>query len=379
MNSSASTLPVTFSVYAALGRYNSALLLSVFVLYVAGLCLNLVLVLVICVESRLHRPMYVLLVNLSLSGVMGSSSVCPNIIKHLLSKRQETSVSGCLTQVFFTNVYAGCVFCILALMAYDRYVSICKPLLYHSIMTPAKVKLMLVTVYTILSVTSAVQVYLTSRLRLCTHSVDKLLCDSLVISNLSCKKTTVISVYGLCCAVCVIIFPCFLVILSHVTENYDLEEAGPSPDQSLQRGLDCRCLRSCVIPVLSALIQNPELEPNMQFESAETLLNSEVHMLLEHRKQQNESAEDEQELSEVFMKTLNYTARFSRFKNRETITAKKLHKFELASLANLCPEAAEEAKALIPSLEGRFEDEELQQILDDIQTKRSFQFCLNKL
>jgi len=58
-----------------------------------------------------------------------------------------------------------------------------------------------------------------------------------------------------------------------------------------------------------------------EFENAETLLNSEVHMLLEHRKQQNESAEDEQELSEVFMKTLNYTARFSRFKNRETITA----------------------------------------------------------
>uniref|UniRef100_A0A2R8MVV1 RNA polymerase Rpb4/RPC9 core domain-containing protein n=1 Tax=Callithrix jacchus TaxID=9483 RepID=A0A2R8MVV1_CALJA len=85
-----------------------------------------------------------------------------------------------------------------------------------------------------------------------------------------------------------------------------------------------------------------------EFETAETLLNSEVHMLLEHRKQQNESAEDEQELSEVFMKTLNYAARFSRFKNRPL-------------------------PALIPSLEGRFEDEELQQILDDIQTKRSFQ------
>lgn len=53
---------------------------------------------------------------------------------------------------------------------------------------------------------------------------------------------------------------------------------------------------------------------------------------------------------------------------------KKLHKFELACLANLCPETAEESKALIPSLEGRFEDEELQQILDDIQTKRSFQY-----
>lgn len=60
---------------------------------------------------------------------------------------------------------------------------------------------------------------------------------------------------------------------------------------------------------------------HVEFETAETLLNSEVHMLLEHRKQQNESAEDEQELSEVFMKTLNYTARFSRFKNRETIAS----------------------------------------------------------
>ena len=65
-------------------------------------------------------------------------------------------------------------------------------------------------------------------------------------------------------------------------------------------------------------------------------------MLLEHRKQQNEQAEDEQELSEVFMKTLNYTQRFAKFRNRETIASirsllmsKKLHKFELAALANL--------------------------------------------
>lgn len=70
-----------------------------------------------------------------------------------------------------------------------------------------------------------------------------------------------------------------------------------------------------------------------------------------------------------------------RFKNRETISAvrnmlqqKKLHKFELAQLANLCPENPEEAKALIPSLEGRFEDEDLRQVLDDMQTQKSFQF-----
>lgn len=124
-----------------------------------------------------------------------------------------------------------------------------------------------------------------------------------------------------------------------------------------------------------------ELQFPKEFESAETLLISEVTMLLEHRKQQNENAEEEQELSEVFMKTLNYCQRFSRYKNRETIAAvrslltqKKLHKYELAQLANLCPETPEEAKALIPSLEGRFQDEELRHILDDIQTQRSLQY-----
>lgn len=59
----------------------------------------------------------------------------------------------------------------------------------------------------------------------------------------------------------------------------------------------------------------------LEFENAETLLISEVDMLLEHRKAQNESAEEEQEFSEVFMKTLTYTNMFKKFKNKETIAA----------------------------------------------------------
>ncbi|CAF0706130.1 unnamed protein product [Brachionus calyciflorus] len=118
-----------------------------------------------------------------------------------------------------------------------------------------------------------------------------------------------------------------------------------------------------------------------EFENSETLLISEVHMLMENRRAQNESSEEEKELPPVFLKTLEYCERFSRFKNKETIIAVRnmlvqktnFHKFEIASLANLCPENSEEAKALIPSLENKIENEDLQKILDDIQTKRSFQ------
>lgn len=58
-----------------------------------------------------------------------------------------------------------------------------------------------------------------------------------------------------------------------------------------------------------------------EFENAETLLISEVHMLLDHRKKQNESAEEEQEFCDVFNKTYTYTDFFRKFRNKETIAA----------------------------------------------------------
>ncbi|XP_071778884.1 olfactory receptor 1500-like [Centroberyx gerrardi] len=216
MNNSVSTVTVIFTVYGPPGPYNLAFFIFIFVLYMSILCINLFLVLVICIESSLHRPMYILLVNLAISGVIGSSSVCPPIMKYLLMEKQESSLEGCLTQVFFSNVYGCWVYCILALMAYDRYVSICKPLQYHSIMTPTKVKLLLAVVYLIPCSFSAFQVYMISRIQLCKHTINKLLCDSSAVVNLSCVKSTFLSVYGLLLATCLIILPFLLVVLSYV-------------------------------------------------------------------------------------------------------------------------------------------------------------------
>lgn len=214
MNSS--SISITFTIYNALGVFRLVLLVGLLLLYVSCLCMNLLLVLVICLHSRLHRPMYVLLVNLSLSGVMGSSSVCPQTIRQLTRGGGDMSLRGCLTQTFFTNIYSGCMFCILGLMAYDRYVSVCRPLLYHAIMRPAKLRLMLALLYLSLGVFSAVQVNLVSALTLCRHSVDGVLCSSLVIASLSCTRSPLISVYTLCCSVLVIAVPFVLVILSYV-------------------------------------------------------------------------------------------------------------------------------------------------------------------
>ncbi|XP_064384228.1 DNA-directed RNA polymerase II subunit Rpb4-like [Halichondria panicea] len=124
-----------------------------------------------------------------------------------------------------------------------------------------------------------------------------------------------------------------------------------------------------------------ELKFGKDFESADALLVSEVKMLLEHRKVQYETQEEDTDQSQVFLKTLEYTQRFSKYNSKETIKAvretlqkQKLHKFEIAALANLCPATAEEARTLLPSLEGRFDELELGEILSDIKTHISYQY-----
>jgi len=126
-----------------------------------------------------------------------------------------------------------------------------------------------------------------------------------------------------------------------------------------------------------------ELKFTKEFQNERTLLHAEVARLLEDRKKQNDAAEDngegnEVELGDVFLKTLSYCQRFGRYKSQESVKAvreifkaKNFHNYEIAQLCNLCPETFEEAISLIPSLDGRFEDDELQEILDDIASKKN--------
>jgi len=122
-----------------------------------------------------------------------------------------------------------------------------------------------------------------------------------------------------------------------------------------------------------------ELKLGTDFAVAQCLLNSEVAILLETSQQAHEADESEAELSQVFIKTLGYVKTFSRYKNktavkevRSLLTKRNLEEFEIASLANLCPESAEEAKSLIPTLGSKFTDDDLEMVLSDLRNYSSF-------
>ncbi|XP_040083553.1 olfactory receptor 4F4-like, partial [Oryx dammah] len=106
-----------------------------FVFYVGIVFGNLLIVITVASDSHLHSPMYFLLANLSLIDLCLSSVTAPKMIADFFSKYKVISFKGCFAQIFLLHFFGGSELVILIAMAFDRYVAICKPLRYTTIMS----------------------------------------------------------------------------------------------------------------------------------------------------------------------------------------------------------------------------------------------------
>ncbi|XP_044917621.1 olfactory receptor 8S1-like [Felis catus] len=103
------------------------LFLGIYLLTLVG---NLVMILVIRVDPRLHTPMYFFLGHLSFLDLSFSSVTVPKMLQNFLTQNKSISMWGCITQSFFFTLSGGTEACLLSAMAYDRYAAICHPLVY---------------------------------------------------------------------------------------------------------------------------------------------------------------------------------------------------------------------------------------------------------
>lgn len=211
-------LDLVFSSYESLGPCKYVLTIFIFLVYSVATLANIFIMLVIYLESSLHKPMYIFLFNLICSGLLGSSAVWPKVLSNLLTDWHTSSYEGCLLQVYLLSIYAACTYSTLTVMAYDRYVSICKPLQYHIIMNPSKIRMWLMLSNLVPVFSIAGQIYLTSRIPLCSRTLNKLFCDNLSIINISCGVGSLgilSNVYGLLIIVCLSVLPTFLILRSY--------------------------------------------------------------------------------------------------------------------------------------------------------------------
>uniref|UniRef100_W5NLP6 Olfactory receptor n=2 Tax=Lepisosteus oculatus TaxID=7918 RepID=W5NLP6_LEPOC len=158
--------------------------------------LNLTLIATVLLEKSLHEPMYIFICNLSVNALYGTAGLYPKLLVDFLSDTHMISYTACIIQIFVIYSYVYCELTNLTVMAFDRYVAICRPLEYHVIMTPLTVTKCLMISWISSLFDLIILILLTIRLPLCGSHIEKLYCENWSVVKLSCVDTTINNVYG---------------------------------------------------------------------------------------------------------------------------------------------------------------------------------------
>ncbi|DAA19187.1 olfactory receptor family 4 subfamily D member 2E [Bos taurus] len=179
-----------FSQYQELQLFLFLVFLLVYTTTVVG---NLLIMVTVTSDSRLHTPMYFLLRNLAVIDVCFSSVTAPKMLVDILAEKKTISYQGCMAQIFFFHFLGGGTLLFLSVMAYDRYIAISRPLHYVTIMNTRVCVGLVVAAWVGGFVHSVAQLILMLPLPFCGPNIlDNFYCDVPQVLRLACTDTSLL-------------------------------------------------------------------------------------------------------------------------------------------------------------------------------------------
>ncbi|XP_039390421.1 olfactory receptor-like protein OLF1 [Mauremys reevesii] len=174
-------------------------------------------ILLITIDPRLQTPMYFFLSNLSFCDLCFSSIISPKMLLNFLAERKNISYSACAVQLYLCIIFSDAESLLLAVMAYDRYVAICNPLLYTVTMSRQLCKELVVGVFAVGLVDSVIETCFTFRLSFCSSNIiNHYGCDIPPLLALSCSDTRINEIVLFAFTFCITVSSFVTVLLSYV-------------------------------------------------------------------------------------------------------------------------------------------------------------------
>lgn len=158
---------------------------------------NIGVLLLIITEKTLHQPMYILFCNLSVNDIVGNTVLLPRMMAHMVSTEWLITYSQCVAQAFHSHTFGSAAHMILVIMAIDRYIAICHPMRYSSVMTTRAVIGLSVTAWGVSLLLVSILIGLTVRLSRCRSVIKNAYCDNASLFKLSCDDVSINNIYGL--------------------------------------------------------------------------------------------------------------------------------------------------------------------------------------
>ncbi|NXY84636.1 O10A4 protein, partial [Alcedo cyanopectus] len=206
-----------FSPFSRIPAIQGSLFCLVLLMYLSTLVGNILIILITMADATLHSPMYFFLKNLSFLEIGYTTSTIPKMLVNLLTERKGISFLGCATQMYVFSLLGITECCLLAAMAYDRYVAICQPLHYTAVMSWNKCFLLSAASWSIGFLVALGQTTLIFTLPYCgPNRINHFFCDLLPLLKLACVATYKNEIITYIVAVLFIMVPFLLIVVSYV-------------------------------------------------------------------------------------------------------------------------------------------------------------------
>ncbi|XP_033472794.2 olfactory receptor 6N2-like [Epinephelus lanceolatus] len=205
---------ITFGGHVEVDKYRYVYFVIMFIIYILIICSNSTIVYLIWVHKNLHEPMYIFIAALLLNSVLLSTTIYPKLLIDFLSEKQIISYSACLFQFQMFYSLGSSEFLLLAAMSYDRYVSICKPLKYPTIMTKTTVSIFLVLAWVLPACQVAVPTGSSANKKLCTFILKGVFCNNTVY-KLQCVISRARLVRDMIIMVNVVLVPVLFILFTY--------------------------------------------------------------------------------------------------------------------------------------------------------------------